>query len=66
MINGEMFIAAVGLGGIVMNAGRRFDAETVLAVLIVTVVTALLVSLAVQSVDRRVNNWLPSVERGPR
>ena len=27
MINGEMFIAIVGLGAVVTSAGKRFDAD---------------------------------------
>lgn len=63
MINGEMFIAAVGLGAIIIRAGRRFDAETVLAVLIVTVVTALLIGVLIQIIDKRLTHWLPDNAR---
>jgi NitT/TauT family transport system permease protein len=64
MINGEMFIAVVGLGRIVMDAGRRFDAESVLAVLIVIVVVAMAAVKLVQLVDARLTSWLPSTMRG--
>ena len=40
MINGEMFIVAVGLGGVVKSDGQRFDAAGVLAVLLVIVCCA--------------------------
>lgn len=63
MINGEMFIAAVGLGALVMDAGRRFDAETILAVLLVIIVVAVAVMQLVQLLDRRVTRWLPSTAR---
>jgi NitT/TauT family transport system permease protein len=63
MINGEMFIAAVGLGALVMDAGRRFDAETILAVLLVIIVVAVAVMQFVQLLDRRVTRWLPSTAR---
>jgi NitT/TauT family transport system permease protein len=63
MVNGEMFIAAVGLGAVIMNAGRRFDAAAVLAVLLVTVGVALLMVKAVQVVDVRLTGWLPSTQR---
>lgn len=63
MINGEMFIAAVGLGAIIIRAGRRFDAETVLAVLIVTIVTALLIGAVIQILDKRLTHWLPDTAR---
>lgn len=63
MINGEMFIAAIGLGAIIINAGRRFDATTVLAILLVTIGTALVVSAGLQVIDRRVTRWLPDTQR---
>ena len=66
MINGEMFIAAVGLGHIVMRAGSRFDSETVLAVLIVIIAVAFLAVWAVQAVDRRLTSWLPETQRHRR
>lgn len=66
MINGEMFIAAVGLGHIVMRAGSRFDSETVLAVLIVIIVVAFLAVWAVQFLDRRLTSWLPETQRRRR
>lgn len=64
MINGEMFIAVVGLGKVVIDAGRRFDAESVLAVLIVIVIVATAAVKLVQLVDARVTTWLPSTARG--
>jgi NitT/TauT family transport system permease protein len=64
MINGEMFIAVVGLGSVVMAAGRQLDAESVLAVLIVIVVVAFAAIWVVQWVDRRLTSWLPSTARG--
>jgi ABC-type nitrate/sulfonate/bicarbonate transport system permease component len=63
MINGEMFIAAVGLGAVVMDAGRRFDAETILAVLLVIIAVAVATMQLVQLLDRRVTRWLPSNAR---
>jgi NitT/TauT family transport system permease protein len=63
MINGEMFIAAVGLGAVVMAAGRRFDSEALLAVLIVTIIVAMVTVKAVQLVDRRLTSWLPATQR---
>jgi NitT/TauT family transport system permease protein len=63
MINGEMFIAAVGLGAVVMKAGSRFDSATVLAVLMVIVLVAFALIYAVQAVDRRLTKWLPETHR---
>jgi NitT/TauT family transport system permease protein len=66
MINGEMFIAAVGLGAVVMRAGSRFDSESVLAVLLVIILVAFAVVLVVQAIDRRLTGWLPSTQRQKR
>lgn len=66
MINGEMFIAIVGLGKVVSSAGDRFDAEGVLAVLLVIVCVALVAVKIVQVVDSRLTGWLPSTSRQRR
>lgn len=66
MINGEMFIAAVGLGEVVMRAGNRFDATSVLAVLILIIIVAFVVVRVVQAVDRRLTRWLPETQRSKR
>lgn len=63
MINGEMFIAVVGLGAVVQNAGKRFEAEGVLAVLIVIIVVAMALVKIVQIIDARATSWLPSTSR---
>jgi NitT/TauT family transport system permease protein len=65
-INGEMFISAVGLGAVVISAGRRFDAAAVLAVLLVIIVVALIAIKLVQLVDARLTGWLPSTARQGR
>lgn len=64
MINGEMFIVAVGLGSIVMRAGSRFDATTVLAILVLIIIVAFAVVAVVQAIDRRLTWWLPETQRG--
>lgn len=63
MINGEMFIAVVGLGRVVTRAGDRFDSESVLAVLIVIIAVALVAVKLVQLLDRRLTGWAPSAAR---
>jgi NitT/TauT family transport system permease protein len=63
MINGEMFIAATGLGAVVIQAGTRFDATTVLAVLILVIIIAYLAIEIVGLIDRRLTSWLPATER---
>jgi ABC-type nitrate/sulfonate/bicarbonate transport system permease component len=63
MVVAEMFIAVIGLGEIVMRAGRRFDAETVLAVIVFLVVIALALMTLIRVVDERLTHWLPDVAR---
>jgi NitT/TauT family transport system permease protein len=63
MINGEMFIAAIGLGAVLMTAGRRFDASTVFAIMIVAVAVAIVANSLVKLVDRRLTSWLPVTYR---
>lgn len=65
-INGEMFITAVGLGAVVISAGRRFDAEAVLAVLLVIIIVAMIAVKIVQIIDARLTGWLPSTARQQR
>jgi NitT/TauT family transport system permease protein len=65
-INGEMFITAVGLGAVVISAGRRFDAAAVLAVLLVIIIVALVAVKAIQLIDARMTNWLPSTARAAK
>lgn len=63
MINGEMFIAVVGLGRIVTQAGGRFDGASVLAVLLVIIAVALGAVALVQAVDRRITRWVPKTTK---
>jgi ABC-type nitrate/sulfonate/bicarbonate transport system permease component len=63
MINGEMFIAVVGLGRILTQAGGQFDSVTVLAVLLLITAVALSVTGIAQWTDRRLNGWLPATSR---
>ncbi len=63
MINGEMFIAVVGLGKLMIDEGRTFDAEGILAVLLVIIAVAFAVAKAVQMLDARLTRWLPSTAR---
>lgn len=65
-INGEMFISAVGLGAVVITAGRRFDAAAVLAVLLVIIIVALVAVKAIQLIDARLTSWLPSTARASK
>lgn len=68
MVNGEMFIAVTGLGAIVVHAGKRFDATTVMAMLLLIVIIAFIALGLLRALDRRLTGWLPSNARnqGPR
>ena len=57
MINGEMFIAFVGLGGVVQKYGSQFDASKVLAITLVILTVALVMGGLVQTADRRMTRW---------
>ncbi len=57
MINGEMFIALVGLGAMVRFYAAAFNVTSLLAVLLNILVVALLVTGIVQALDRRLTRW---------
>jgi NitT/TauT family transport system permease protein len=63
MVNGEMFIAVTGLGAIVIQAGKRFDATTVMAMLLLIVIISFIAVGLVRWLDRRLTRWLPSTAR---
>ncbi|HEX7588220.1 MAG TPA: ABC transporter permease [Anaerolineae bacterium] len=58
MINGEMFIAVFGLGGLLRTYGSRFDAEKVFAILLVVIAVALACSAVVEAVEQRLTYWM--------
>jgi NitT/TauT family transport system permease protein len=58
MINGEMFIALVGLGALSRRYGGRFDAATVFAIVLVVLILALALNRIVRLLDRRFTRWL--------
>jgi NitT/TauT family transport system permease protein len=57
MINGEMFIALVGLGAMVRFYAAAFNVTSLLAVLLNILFVALLATGIVQAVDRRLTGW---------
>lgn len=63
MLNGEMFIAIVGLGRLVEDGSRSFDSSLVLAVLIVIILVAFLAVWVVQAIDSYLTRWLPKTSR---
>ncbi len=58
MISGEMIITLFGLGALLRKYGSRFDSARVFAVLLVVVGVALLCTLLIQSLERRVTAWM--------
>jgi NitT/TauT family transport system permease protein len=57
MINGEMFIAFVGLGARAITFGGRFDAEGVVAIVVIVVIISLIATGIVQLIDNRATAW---------
>ena len=57
MINGEMFIALVGLGALIHRYGGQFDATRVLGITLVVLAVALALSRLVQWLDHRLTAW---------
>ncbi len=57
MINGEIFIALVGLGAMVRAFGGQFDATHVWAIVIIIVVVAQVLSGAIRAIDHRLTGW---------
>lgn len=57
MINGEMFIALVGLGAQIRFYGGAFDAAAVLAIVLLIIVIAVAASWLVQRLDQKLTWW---------
>ena len=57
MITGEMLVTVSGLGALLRKYGSRFDSAQLFAVLLVVVGVALLCTLFVQAIERRVTAW---------
>jgi NitT/TauT family transport system permease protein len=60
MINGEMFIALIGLGvgALVKTYGSRFDIEKVLGIMIIIIAVAIVTNSLMQALDRRLTQWV--------
>lgn len=63
MINGEILIAVVGIGGMSSTFGRAFDSAGVLALLVLIIAVALVLDGIAQWLDNKINAWLPSTYR---
>jgi NitT/TauT family transport system permease protein len=57
MVNAEVLIAIVGLGGLIKTYGHRFEMENLLAVVLALTAFSVLLTLAVGRLDRVVNEW---------
>jgi NitT/TauT family transport system permease protein len=67
MITGEMFITVFGLGAQLHTYGNRFDAASVLAILLIVVGVALICGQAVRMVEQHFTQWTPQTgDRGFR
>ena len=57
MINGEMFIALIGLGALAQRYGSQFDAAKVFAITLVVIIIALIANWIVQLLENRLTRW---------
>ncbi len=57
MINGEIFIALVGLGAMVRAYGGQFDAVHVWAIVVIIVAVAQILSGLIRMIDHRLTAW---------
>jgi NitT/TauT family transport system permease protein len=57
MINGEMFIALVGLGALAQKYGSQFAAPQAFAIVLLILVVALVANWVVGFVDNRLTRW---------
>lgn len=57
MINGEMFIALVGLGALSQRFGGRFEPEGAMAIALVVLIVAMIANRVVRVIDNRLTAW---------
>jgi NitT/TauT family transport system permease protein len=57
MVNGEMFIALIGLGALIKRFGSQFRVDYVLGILLIIMIIALALTQLVQWADRRITRW---------
>lgn len=58
MINGEMFIALVGIGGLAARFGNQFDFTSVWAISLFIMVLAVTINQSVSYLERRMTSWV--------
>jgi NitT/TauT family transport system permease protein len=58
MVNGEIFISLVGIGGLVSRYGKQFDFTSVWALSLFIMLLAVLINKGVSLVERRLTQWI--------
>ncbi|MFE3836195.1 ABC transporter permease [Pseudogemmobacter sonorensis] len=58
MVNGEMFIALVGIGGQAARYGKQFDFTSVWALSVFIMIVAVVINQGVSHVERRLTRWV--------
>jgi NitT/TauT family transport system permease protein len=58
MVNGEMFIALVGIGGQAARYGKQFDFTSVWALSVFIMILAVLINQSVSHLERRLTSWV--------
>lgn len=58
MVNGEIFIALVGIGGLVSGFGKRFDFVSVWALSVFIMILAVVINRGVSYLERRMTSWV--------
>jgi NitT/TauT family transport system permease protein len=58
MINGEMFIAMVGLGALAQRYGSQFEASKVFAIAMVVLIIGLVTNWLIQLLEHRLTSWV--------
>jgi NitT/TauT family transport system permease protein len=58
MINGELFIALSGLGGLAAFYGHRLDMASLLAITLIVLIAAIVLDLCFGVIERRLTAWL--------
>ena len=58
MVNGELFIALVGIGGQAARYGKQFDFTSVWAISVFIMVLAIVINVGVSWLERRMTGWV--------
>ena len=58
MINGEMFIALVGIGGLVSTYSKQYNFSAVWAISLFIMLLAILLNQVIGAIEKRFTNWV--------